>query len=464
MREKREPSFMASLLVFASIVLVLMLGIFYLEVGMQGLLVIGVCISCIVAFYYGFTFDELLEGMKSSVNRAMGAMLIFILIGATIGTWILGGAVPTIIYYGLEILTPKIFLPAGFIICSITSLATGTSWGTVGTVGIAMMGMGMSLNIPAPIVAGMIVSGAFFGDKMSPMSDTTNLSAANAGTTLYKHIGAMLYTTIPAFIISLILYTLIGFKYSGGVADFTAINQIQSTLDAQFNLHPLTVLPMVVVIVLSILKKPTIPTMFIGVVAGGLCAVIFQGANMHDVIQAVNSGYSSHCGIALVDNLLDRGGIMRMMPTFSISFIALCLGGVLEKAGFLDVLIRGAVRRIKKTANLITLVIATCFVSNLAMGEIYLSIILNGSLYRKEFEKRNLENSMLSRLLEEGGTMTGALIPWTTAGAFIAGTLGVSTMAYLPFAFLNILNPLISIILGYLGVFVFYKKDKKTLG
>lgn len=462
MGRRREPSFLASLFVMISIITSLMLGIFVMKVGMQVLLIIGIIIASIVAFYYGFSFEDLLEGMKHSVNRAMGAMLIFIIIGATIGTWILSGAVPTIIYYGLDILTPYVFLPAGLIICSITSLATGTSWGTVGTVGLAMMGMGMSLSIPPEIIAGMVVSGAFFGDKMSPMSDTTNLAAVNAGTSLYSHIGGMLCTTIPAFIISLIGYTIIGFRYSNGVADYEMINNIQSTLSSEFNIHIITILPMVIVIVLSILKKPTIPSMVIGVITGGICAMLVQNVGFSEVLHAINNGYSHQTGDKVIDTLLVRGGISSMMNTFSLSFIAICLGGVLECTGMLDVLIRGIVNKIKSAANLVTFVIMTSCLSNMAMGEVYLSIILNGSLYRKEFEKRNLKNNMLSRLLEEGATMTGGLIPWTTAGAFIAGTLNVSTINYLPYAFLNILNPLISIIFAYMGLFIF-KKEKESL-
>lgn len=460
MRQQREPSFVASLFVFASIIAILVLGIFYYKVDMQALLLLGMVVACSVAFAYGFTFEKLFEGMKSSVDRAMGAMLIFILIGATIGTWILGGAVPTIIYFGLEVLSPSIFLPAGFIICSLTSLATGTSWGTVGTVGLAMMGMGISLGIPAEITAGMVVSGAFFGDKMSPMSDTTNLSAANAGTNLYEHIGSMLYTTVPAFVISLILYSVIGLKYSNGTADYETIYFIQETLASQFKIHAVAILPMVVVIVLSILKKPTVPTMVVGVLAGGLCAMLLQGASVGQVLDAINKGYTTKTGHELIDGLLVRGGINSMMYTFSLSFIALCLGGVLEKAGFLDVLLRGLIGGIKSAGNLVLLVITSCFISNMVMGEIYLSIILNGSVFRKIFEKKGLKNSMLSRLLEEGATMTGGLIPWTTAGAFIAGALKVNTLDYLPYAFLNILNPIISIVLAYMGIFIFYKSKK----
>lgn len=455
MENRQKPSFAASAGVFLGIVLILIVGIKVLKVDIHVLLIFGLILASGVAKIYGYTIDDLMDGMKHSISRAMVAMVIFILIGTIIGSWIHAGTVPALIYYGLKFLSPKFFLPLGLIICSITSLATGTSWGTTGTVGLALMGMGVGLGIPAPIVAGMIVSGAFFGDKMSPISDTTNLAAVSAGTDLYKHIGAMLYTTVPAYIISLILYTIVGFRYSSGAnANTEQIIQIQNILAEKFNLNPIVLLPIIVLLVMSIMKIHSIPAMLTGTFLGTIIAIVFQGSSLSAALTAINYGFSDATGVEIVDNLLLRGGIQRMMWTFSLSFIALCLGGVLEKVGYLTVLIEKIVSKIKSAANMVTLVIFTTALSNAAMGEIYLSVILNGSLYREAFEEKGLQKRMLSRLLEEGGTMTGALIPWCTAGAFVAATLGVPTMSYVPYAFLNILNPLISIILAYFGIFI----------
>lgn len=460
-----DPSFGAALLVFLGIVAILIVGILVLKVDLHILLILGIVLAGSVASLQGYKMDDLIDAMKVGVDRALGAMLIFILIGAVIGSWIQSGTVPAMIYYGIKVLSPAIFLPTGLIICSITSMSTGTSWGATGTVGLAMMGMGVSMGIPAPVVAGMVVSGAFFGDKMSPISDTTNLSAASAGTELYAHIGAMSYTTIPSYIISLVLYGFIGLKYSSAANfDHGQLILIQETLLDNFNMNPVVILPMLVVLVLSILKVNALLAMVSGVFSGTAIAVLFQGSSLSEALTAINYGYSKATGLEIVDKLILRGGIQWMMWTFSLAFIALCLGGLLDECGFLKVLVSKVASKAKSVGSLTALVIFTCLAGNALMGEIYLSIILNGSLYRKEFEKRGLQNRMLSRLLEEGGTLTGPLIPWTTAGAFVSGVLGVSTMAYLPFAFLNLINPILSIIFSYMGIAIQWSKEGKNDG
>jgi len=457
---KNDPSFIVSLLVFLSIVGILISGIFLLKVDIHVLLILGLCITCLISLKYGYSFDELVKGMEKSISRAMTALLIFILIGTIIGSWISAGTVPALIYYGLNILTPGLFLPIGLILCSLTSLSTGTSWGTAGTIGIALMGMGVGLGIPAPIIAGMVVSGAFFGDKMSPISDTTNLAAVSAGANLYNHIRAMTYTTIPSYLLALIIYTFIGFRYANGTGNTADIELIQGTLSANFNLNPIVILPMIILFTLNIFRFPAVPAMIIGTLSGVIIAIIFQGISIGEALTAINYGYTNQTGISLVDNLLVRGGIQNMMWTFSLSFIALCLGGILELVGYLKVLIKGILSKVKNVGSLVTLVIGTTLLGNASMGEIYLGIILNGTLYKEAFRERNLKPEMLSRLLEEGGTLTGALIPWTTAGAFMASTLGVPVVEYGRYAFLNIINPLLSIILSFMGIFIL--KTKKT--
>ncbi|SKC86373.1 Na+/H+ antiporter NhaC [Maledivibacter halophilus] len=462
---KGKPSVMESLLLFLSIVAILIIGIMVLKTDIHVLLILGLCVTCLVSFRYGYKFDDLLKGMQKSVSRAMVAMVIFILIGTIIGSWITAGTVPALIYYGLKFLNPKFFLPLGLIICSLTSLATGTSWGTAGTVGIALMGMGVGLGIPAPAVAGMVVAGAFFGDKMSPISDTTNLSAVSAGADLYDHIKAMAYTTVPSYLISIIIYTFIGFKYASGNGNPEDIQMIQDTLAANFNLNPIVILPMIVLFTLNLKKVPAVPAMIIGTFTGLLVAVIFQGTSLSSALSSLNYGYTNKTGIELVDTLLVRGGIQNMMWTFSLSFIALCLGGVLEEVGYLKALIEGILSRVKSVGALVSMVICTTILGNASMGEIYLGIILNGSLYKEAFKEKGLKPAMLSRLLEEGGTLTGPLIPWTTAGAFMATTLGVSTIKLAPYALLNIINPILSIVLSFMGIFVLWenKKVKKPL-
>lgn len=462
-KKEQSVNFKDSLILFIMIISILIIGMGVLKIELHVVLFISLFLTIIFTLFKGYSWEYIKLGMANSIQRSYDAMLIFILIGATIGIWILSGTIPSLIYYGLEILSPSIFLPAGLIICSLTSLATGTSWGTVSTVGVALLGIGQSLGIPSPISAGMIVSGAFFGDKISPMSDTTNLAAASSDTNLYDHISSMLYTTIPAYILSLIIYTLIGVKYSTNIIDYSQVSLIQETLSSNFNISILTLIPMVVVIILSILKKPAPLSMFTGIIVGIIIAITMQGSSLQEAFTSLNVGYTTATNIDIVDKLILRGGIQSMMYTFSLAFIALSLGGILDEIGYLKILVDKLLYNIKSVGSLVTLTISSCILSNAVMGEAYLSIILNGKLYKNAYAKMNLQNRMLSRALEEGSTLTTGLIPWTTAGAFISATLGVPAFSYAPFAFFNLLNPLISIVLSYLGIFVLYNIKEDIL-
>lgn len=458
----RRPSFAAALATFLSIITILIVGIFVLDVGMHILLIVGMIVTSIVAKAIGFQWKEIQDAMGQGVFRAMIGFFIFVLIGMIIGSWIESGTVPALIYYGLDLLSPRWFLPAGLIICSITALTTGTSWGTAGTVGLALMGIGVGMGIPAPLVAGMVLSGAFFGDKMSPVSDTVNLSAISAEAGLYENIGAMMYTAIPSFFIALVMYTFVGFKYAGGMIDTQQISIIQDTIANQFNVSIWLLVPMIILLTLSVLRVPAVPAMIAGVFAGSIVSIIFQGSSLSEVLTAINTGFSSETGVQAVDTLLNRGGIQSMMYTFSLAFIALSLGGILDELHFLEVLVEKIVSRIKRAATLIMVTILSSFGANAAMGEGYLSLILNGRLYGKAFDEKGLERRMLSRCLGEGTVCTVGLVPWTTAGAFMAGALGVPTLQYAPYAFLNIINPILSIVLAYMGIFILWRKNGKN--
>jgi NhaC family Na+:H+ antiporter len=459
--EVRQPSFRVALATFLCIVFILVIGIFILKVDMHVLLVLGLIVTAVMAKVVGYKWKEVEAAMGQGVFRAMIGMFIFVMIGMIIGSWIEAGTVPALIYYGLELLSPRWFLPAGLLICSITSLVTGTSWGTAGTVGLALMGIGVGMGIPAPVVAGMILSGAYFGDKMSPVSDTTNLASLSAEARLYDHIGAMMYTAIPSYIIALILYTLLGFRYAGGALDIKQIATIQDTIAGEFQISVWVLLPAIVLLSLSVLRVPAIPSMIAGVLTASVVSMIIQGSSITEVLYAINYGYTSETGVLAVDELLNRGGIQRMMWTFSMAFIALALGGALDELRFLAVLVEKITKRIKRAATLITVTIISGVVANLALSTAYLSIILNGKLYLKAFEKKGMQHRMLSRCLEEGATLTTGLIPWNMAGAFMAGALGVSTFEYAPYAFLNLINPIVSIVLSYFGIFILWTKNAK---
>ncbi len=453
--------FKDALAVFSSIILVLIVGAFILKLELQVVLLISMLITISYSMYKGYKWEDLSKAMSSSISRSYEALLIFILIGGLIGSWILSGTIPSLVFYGLNILSPEIFLPAGLTICSITSLATGTSWGTVSTVGIALIGIGESLGLSSALTAGMIVSGAFFGDKISPMSDTTNLASASAGTNIYDHIKSMMYTTIPSYIIALALYTFIGFRNIEGAIDYSQIKLIQDTLSSTFEISIITLIPAVLVLGLSIMRKPAVISMGSGIIAAVVIAIIFQGNSIYDSLMAINNGYTTRTNVEIVDTLIIRGGIQSMMWTFSLAFIALSLGGILDELGYLSIIVHKILQKVKSITSLIFITMISCIFSNAVMGEAYLSIVLNGSLYKKSYKDMGLSESMLSRTLEEGATLTAGLIPWTTAGIFISTALGVDTFSYLPYTFLNIINPIISIIFTSIGIFII--KDKNNI-
>ena len=449
-----------AIIYFFILIFILILGIGVLKTELQVVLLFSLFFTIGYSMYKDYSFEFILNCMSKSIINSYEALIIFILIGGIIGMWILSGTIPSLIYYGLGLLSPKIFLPVGLLVCSLTSVVLGTSWGTISTVGIALIGIGETIGIPLPITCGMIVSGAFFGDKISPMSDTTNLVAVTTDTKLHNHISSMLYTTIPAYLISLLMYTIIGLNYTAININSEKINLLKDILSSRFEISLITFLPIIIVIILNFLKKPTIITMFIGIILGGIVSIFIQGNSLKETLKVINFGYTNSTNIEIVDKIILRGGIQSMMYTFSLTFLALSLGGILSEIGYLRIIIESLLKKIKRIGSLISFTIFSCFISNLILGEAYLTIILNANLYKDEYKKRGFKTSMLSRTLEEGGTLTTGLIPWTTAGAFIGATLPVSVLEYLPFTFFNLVNIVVSIIFSYLGIFVL--KNKKS--
>ncbi|MBP3929782.1 MAG: Na+/H+ antiporter NhaC, partial [Peptostreptococcaceae bacterium] len=409
--------------------------------------------SSIAIIRLGFTWKELEEGILDTINNTMQAILILLIVGMLIGTWIISGIVPSMIYWGLNILSPGIFLVATTVICSIVSISTGSSWTTAGTIGIALLGIGSALGIPKEVIAGAIISGAYFGDKMSPLSDTTNLAPAMAGSNLFDHIKHMLYSTVPAMAISLVIYAFLGMKYAGHAINTSQISQIQNALASSYNtLSPLLLLVPVIVIVLVILKVPAIPGLIIGTILGGLVAIFFQGASLQNVLEVAKVGYTSNSGMLFVDELLTRGGLNSMLDTVSLMLCALTLGGILEKTGMLEALARFILRFAKGTFGLVAATIFTCIGTNIAVADQYLAIVIPGSMYKEAFKKQGLDPKNLSRTLEDSATITSPLIPWNTCGAYMSATLAVNSFAFLPFAFFNIICPIVSLTLAATGI------------
>ena len=457
---KKKPSLRMSILVLLGTMLILLGGSILAQVSIHILLMIAVLVVYFAAKRLGYTIDDMLESMGSTLTKSIVPLSIFFLIGALIGAWIDSGTVPALIYYGLKIISPAIFLPCALIICSIASVATGTSWGTVGTTGLALMGVGIGMGIPAPMVAGAVISGAIFGDKLSPISDSTVFSAAMADADIYKHIGGMLYVTVPSYIISLVAFTLMGLPYAEASMTTGQIGEISATLANQFNLNPVVLLPMLLVLVLSIKKVPAISTFFIGIFSATIISAIFQNGSIGASLNAINFGYTQATGVELVDTLILRGGIQSMMYTFSVAFIALSFGGMLRTAGFLEVFLDSLLGKIKTAPTLMLAAILSCVVVYAATTDGLLTMVLVGSLYKDAIAKMGLQKRTLSRLLEEGVTLTSPIIPWTTSAIFISGVLGVAPLAYFPYAVLCYIEPILSISLAYCGIFVFWEKGR----
>lgn len=415
-------------------------------------LISAAAVAAMVAVIQKHPWAEIHEGMVNGITLAMGAILILMVVGTMIGTWILGGIVPSMICYGLKILSPAIFLIATLIICSIVSLGTGSSWSTAGTVGVALVGVGQGLGIPAAMVAGAIVSGAYFGDKMSPLSDTTNLAPAVAGTDIFSHIRHMVYTTAPGYVLSLVLFGLLGIKFSGGVLRAQNIETILTTVNAHFFIHPVLLLPPVVVIIMVIKKVPPLPALLGGTALGGIFAMITQSSSLAKVIEAAHSGFVSKTGVPTVDNLLTRGGLLSMMETVALIICALSFGGIMERTGMLEALAKSLLKRVKRTGSLVAITIFSCIGMNAIASDQYMSIVIPGRMYKNAFDAHKLHPKNLSRCLEDSGTLSSPLIPWNSCGAFMHATLGISPLVYLPYAFLNLSNPLISIFYGYTGI------------
>lgn len=455
-------------------------------------LLFSIVVAIVLAlFFMKVPWQTIEEAILSSIAMGMQAILILCMVGMLIGVWIQSGVVPTMIYYGLNIIAPSVFLMATLIICSIVSIATGSSWGTTGTVGIALLGIGTGLGVPPAISAGFVVSGAYFGDKMSPLSDTTNLAPAMAGTDIFQHIRAMCWTTAPTYAIVLVAASALGMSYSHGTLDMGHIKSLQGLMSQEFNISIINLLPPLLVIGLAAWKKPAVPSIAAGVLAGCVLA-LFQGCSLGGLLDVLQNGYKPILATKIADagtnlgavaeilkassiasispesaanagstlkELLSKGGLQSMNWTVSLILCALSFGGVLDRCGFLEVLLSKLLKGVKSAGGLVTSVIASCFLSNLLTGDQYISVVLPGRMFKARFDQAGLHPRMLSRSLEDSGTLTSVLIPWNTCGAYQSKVLGVPTMEYLPYAILNYLNPIVAIGMTYLGIGVSWRKN-----
>ncbi|WP_282924982.1 Na+/H+ antiporter NhaC [Peptoniphilus genitalis] len=446
-KEVRKANFSEALFTFVSLTIIMFISIIKYEESPHIPMLIGVLIASLVALKIGYSWKFIENSMIKGISQAMQSIIILAIIGVLIGIWILAGVVPTMIYYGLMILKPSIFLVATVLITSITSLATGTSWGTAGTMGIALMGIASGLGIPAPVTAGAVLSGAYFGDKMSPLSDTTNLAPAMAGTDVFTHIKAMFKPTLLAYGLTLLIFGFLSLKYKGASADLSNVDVIANGLKESFTISPILLLAPLVVIISIAKKLPAVPGISIGIIIAAILGPIYQGVNFGDILSAGLNGYVSNTGLEAVDKLLTTGGLNNMMSSISLTIIAMMFGGIAEETGILEAIVKKFLHRVQSVVGLVISTILTCFFTNATMPEQYISIVVPGRMFKNEYKDRKIDPRLLSSTLESGGTVTSAMIPWNTCGTYMSTVLGVSTVHYLPFLFFNLLMPLVQVII-----------------
>ncbi len=364
-----------------------------------------------------------------------------------------------LIYYGLEFIHPSIFLLATLVICSITSLATGTSWGTVGTAGIAMMAIGEGMGIPLPIVAGAVLSGAYFGDKLSPLSDSTVLAATMSKVDVIAHVRALLYLDIPAYAITALLFTIVGFIYGGKNVDLERVEFLKTALLENFNIQIWMLLPAIFVIVMLALKQPSVPTIAAGALLGTIWATLFQGIDFYVAIDTAYNGFSINTGIEFLDVLLNRGGIQGMLGAIVVIIFGLGFGGLLEHLGVLKVIVSKFQNQLTSAGNVTLSTLIVAFLANVFGCAMYVSLILTPKIMEESYDKLHIDRRVLSRNSEVGGTLTSGMIPWSDNGIFMAAILGISTFSYLPFMWLSFVSIALAIIYGYTGKYIWYTKN-----
>ena len=470
-REPRMPKLWEALITLLILIVVLSVGIVIFGASVHVPMFVGVCAAAIMAMYLGYKWEDIEKMMMDGIYKALQSVCILIIVGILIGVWINSGVVPTMIYYGLQIIHPSIFFVATVLVCSITSLATGTSWGTMGTMGVAFLGIGFGLGMNPGMTAGAILSGAYFGDKMSPLSDTTNLAPAMAGTDVIAHVKAMMLPTAITYVITLIFFGVLGVtQYHGGDADMSRVTEFANALNAVhgglFNINPILLLPPVIVIVAVALKMPAIPGITLGIFAGGILGLIFQpgscdlgtlfnfgldGFTFSDELKEVlQASLSTETYDTLIE-LLEKGGIMGMMNSVAMTIIAMMFGGIMEGTHQLEVVVDRIKKLAKGPAGLVTVTEITCVLSNMTMPEQYISIVVPGRMYAEEYRKMGLHPSVLSSALEGAGTVTSALVPWNTCGVYISDTLGLGVAEYGIYAMFNWLMPIVNAACAWIG-------------
>ena len=457
------PTILEALIPVVAMLLVLFIGKGVLGFSTEPLLIIVACVAAFVAWRVGCTWDDMLDEISQKIAKGMPAILILITVGAMVGTWMASGTIPMMIYYGVQIVSPKWLLVTAFLITSLVSVATGTSWGSVATMGVALMGIASALGVNPAATAGAVIAGSYFGDKISPLSDTTNLAPLAAGSNLYEHIGHMFWTTVPATIVSLVVYAIVGLNANTAAgATSEAVTNMMAQLDQMYDWNILILLPVILVLAGSLLKLPTIPVMILSTVVAGVEGIFMQGISLGNVLTSTVSGFNvtmitrpgfDAANAAFeVTKLLNRGGMNGIMSTTLLVFCAFCFAGIMSRAGCLEVVLKAILSVAKTTGSLILATVISCITMALTTGNSYLSILIPGEMFRDAYKERGLHPKNLSRTLEDAGTVFVPLVPWSAAGAYMTATLGIETLDYLPWAILCYTGFIFAIIYGYTGI------------
>ena len=430
----------------------------------QVILILAAAVAALIGIKNGHTWREIESGMIDTIKTSLQAILILLMVGSLIGSWILAGTVPTMIYYGVQIMSPNYFYVTACLVCALLGFSIGSSWTVAGTLGIGLIGIAAALDLSPGISAGAIISGAYFGDKLSPLSDSTNLAAAVTSNDLFDHIQHMLWTTVPAFLIALVIYLFMGLGSSSTVVIEDIIN-LQNAMRESFQINPFMLIPLFLLLGMAIKKLPALSTLIWGTVAGCIFALLFQwdsvvaladdaslnpfASAFKGLLTAMFAGFTSVTDNPDLDKLLSKGGMKSMLGTVGLIINAMAFGGAMARTGLLARLVEAVLSKVKSVGGLIASTVGTCIGTNVLAADQYLSIVLPGQMFIEPYKERKLKSINLSRTLEDSGTLTSALVPWNTCGAYMSVTLGVSTFAYAPFAFFNILCPIIAIIYGY---------------
>ncbi|WP_010283094.1 Na+/H+ antiporter NhaC [Bacillus timonensis] len=455
----KQPTLAYSLLILLLVIVIIATGMLAFGASIQIMMFITLVTMIPFVIRLGYSYDSIEKSIFSSMLKALQPSMILLAVGILIGSWMSSGTVPALIYYGIQAISPQFFLVTTLVFCSVVSLATGSSWATLGTAGIAMMGVGHSLGIPVGVTAGAIISGAYFGDKLSPLSDSTNLSAAVVGADLITHIKHMLWTTVPAYIITALIFTLMGLRYGKESVSSADVSTLTSYLAEHFHLGIIPFIPVVILFILLISKQPAITSIFLGALAGALIAIFYQGSTISDVLNVFYDGYYVESGIDIIDTLLQRGGLTSMLPLVALFLFALGIGGLLQKAGILETIVVSITSRIKSKGMLVFVTIITAYFTLGIGGSFSFSAVMTGTLMKPLFEKFDLRPENLSRIIEDCSTQSCSLPPWTASGLFTAAALGVSPLVYIPFCFLAMITPLFTLAYGITG-FTFKEVEK----